>query len=48
MTRSGKEGRKTKRVVRTPATKFAYFTKRQKKGPEKGTAGGQKQSKHLK
>ena len=42
MTRSGKEGRKTKRIVRTPATKFAHLAKRRKKGPEKGTARGQK------
>ena len=40
---SGRDGRKTKRIVRTPATKFAHLAKRlKKKGPEKGTTRDQK------
>ena len=42
MTNSGKQPRKTKRIVRTPATKFAHWQKRMKKGPKKGTPPGKK------
>jgi hypothetical protein len=42
MTDHGKQPRKTKRIVRTPATKFAHWQKRMKNIPKKGTPPGKK------